>query len=121
MQFTNAGDVICRTITIADDDIVEGTEEFSVTVTLPFPNERVELDNSSASITIVDTSRKKYVLFLYRHLSVFNARISPHVSTYEQHVCTCTCIIISVLNACIHPHVCVCRCSTWPGRSLHCQ
>ena len=30
MQFTNinAGDVICRTITIADDDIVEGTEEF---------------------------------------------------------------------------------------------
>ena len=62
MQFTSADDVICHNITIADDDIIEGTEEFSVTIILPVPDERVELDNSSASITIIDTSRKKMIV-----------------------------------------------------------
>ena len=63
MQFTsiNADDVVCDTITIADDEVVEGTEEFSVTITLPVPDKRAELENSSASITIIDTSSKKYV------------------------------------------------------------
>ena len=118
MQFTNinADDIICDNITIADDDIIEGTEEFSVTITLPVPDERVELDNSSASITIIDTSRKKMIVCAI-------------------HVCVCVCVQYNIRFMSVLMQVCMCvqdlvnpnvnllcRCSTWPGRrSLHCQ
>lgn len=55
------GDVsrVCRDISIVDDDLVEGTEEFNVRITESDP--QIDLDRTLATVEIADNDRKEFI------------------------------------------------------------
>ena len=60
-------EIRCRRITIRDDELLEGDEEFTVTITEAGPYALINSSSSLTTVTIGDNEGKLYTMYIAIH------------------------------------------------------
>ena len=59
MPGSGDGALMCSSVTVLEDDMIEGEEDFSITLTLVTTRTSLSLGNSATNVTLVDNDGKK--------------------------------------------------------------
>ena len=64
--------ILCTSIPIVNDTLLEGPQEFTVTVTDVGPHALINTSSSVTTITIVDNERKINLTFISHYINTFS-------------------------------------------------